>query len=223
LLTAGKHRLEALKSLGWTELTVGEHVIVREENDRDAKLSEIDENLARHDLGALDRALFLAERKKLYAEMRGKTSRGGDRKSLAFKEEKEGPSWAFGFSKSFTEEAEKKLGISRTTAKRSALLAAKLDREAIDYIRGTMVERNQQELLALAELPPARQRAAAKAIREKRAKTVAQARVALGFEDGGPIDAQAALIARFKITWKKADDSTRASIKRLITKSGARE
>ena len=71
-LTAGAHRLEAVKINGWTEIEVA----VVEVKDLEAELREIDENLFRRDLGALDRATFLARRQEVFWELHPETKRG---------------------------------------------------------------------------------------------------------------------------------------------------
>ncbi len=208
-LTIGAHRLAAVKALGWTELNVGTQVLIREEDDLDAKIAEIDENLARAELNALDRAVFLAERKRLHDRKRLAVGKGGDRKSQKFKEQINDPSWAVGFLPSFAEDAAKRLGYSKTAINRAVSIAERLDREAIDAIRGTMVERNQQELLALAELTPAQQRSAAKAINEQKAATVREARVVIGVDKSVAEDPQGRAYATLLATWAKADAKTR--------------
>jgi ParB family chromosome partitioning protein len=215
-LTIGAHRFAAVKSLGWTELEIGKHVLVREEDDLDAKISEIDENLARHELNALDRAVFLAERKHLHDKKRLTLGKGGDRKSQKFKEQINDPSWVVGFLPSFAEDAAKRLGHSKTSINRAVSIAERLDREAMKDIRGTMVERNQQELLALVELTPERQRAAAKAVREGRAGTVAQARVVIGVDKAIANDPQARLLAQVAAALTKCEHATLVQINDLL-------
>ncbi len=73
ILLAGAHRLAAKKLLGHATI----EAFVREvENPLERKLIEIEENLIRHDLTALDRAVFLVEWKKTYNEMAGAKGRG---------------------------------------------------------------------------------------------------------------------------------------------------
>lgn len=216
-LTVGAHRLEALKALGWTELVIGEHVIVRAEDDLDAKISEIDENLARHELNALDRALFLAERKRLYEEKRRVNQRGGDRKSQKFKERIEGQSLSFDLSPRFTAEAAARVGLSESAVKLALRIAAGLDREAAQALRGTRAERNQQELIALIDLPPAQQRLAAKELASGGAKTVREARVAIGVDKAVENDEQGRVYATLLAAWVKADAKTRKAFLKEIS------
>ena len=64
-LVAGGHRLEAVKRLGHEVIDA----IPRNLDDDEARLAEIDENLIRRELSALDRAIFLAERKAVFDRM----------------------------------------------------------------------------------------------------------------------------------------------------------
>lgn len=80
-LLAGGHRLAAYAALGieeaeawvWSGIT----------NDQ-ARLIEIDDNLAGAEMNPLDTAVFLAERKAVYERLHPETRRGGDRKSVEF-------------------------------------------------------------------------------------------------------------------------------------------
>ena len=97
-LVIGGHRLYAVDLLlGWSELTVGRDVIIEDLDDDQALLVEVDENLARHELNALDRAIFLAERKRLYLKLNPEAGRG---KAKKIKDEVKGQTLAF-YSRSF--------------------------------------------------------------------------------------------------------------------------
>lgn len=71
-LIAGGHRYRAVEMLGWSEI----EAFVFDASDDEARLAEIDENLVRHDLNPLDRAVFLAERKALYEKLHPQTKAG---------------------------------------------------------------------------------------------------------------------------------------------------
>lgn len=208
-LTAGGHRLEAQKMLGRRELTLGTEVIVREASDAEARIDEIDENLARHELNALDRAIFLAERKRLYEEINPKTAHGGDRKSRKALGEIKSPTWRLGFSPRFTADVAERVGLSERTVQRACLLAETLDAKAIEALRSTPLRGNQRELLALAEMPAEKQRHIAALIRDGEAKTIAQAKVRAGLEAPVSTDPQSRLYATLLDAWSRADASTR--------------
>ena len=215
-LVQGAHRLAAVTMLGWADLTVGEHVIVRELDDLEARLAEIDENLARHELNPLDRAYFIVERRRVYEELGRSRSRGGDRKSNKFKAEIKSQSLPFDFSERFSANAAKTLRLSERTVQTAIRIADKLDREAAALIRGSVIETNQNELLLFIEMPAAEQRRAAAAIRAGEAKTTAQARIAIGVAKPLKNDPQAKLLATLHDCWRRASSRTRDKFLRDI-------
>jgi ParB family chromosome partitioning protein len=66
VLIAGAHRLEAARRLNWDKIDA---LVVAVASADEAKLVEIEENLIRHDLTALDRAFFLAEWRRVYNQI----------------------------------------------------------------------------------------------------------------------------------------------------------
>lgn len=66
VLIAGAHRLEAARRLGWTEI---EAKVWSDVTDDWSRLMEVDDNLAGAEMNALDTAVFLAERKKVYEKL----------------------------------------------------------------------------------------------------------------------------------------------------------
>ena len=208
-LTAGGHRLAALRDLGYDELVVGPQVVIQDVDDDEARLDEIDENLARHELNALDRALFLGMRKRVFERLHPETQHGGDRKSRKSLGEIKSPTWRLGFSARFTADVAERVGLSERTIQRACLLADALDPKAIEALRETPLRDNQRELLALAELSSERQRHIANLIRDGEAKTVAQALVSAGLEAPVSTDPQSRLYATLLDAWARADASTR--------------
>jgi ParB-like chromosome segregation protein Spo0J len=69
VLVAGAHRLAAARKLGWT--TIETVILTADESEDEYRLWEIDENLTRSELSATQEAEHLAERKRLWARMRG--------------------------------------------------------------------------------------------------------------------------------------------------------
>lgn len=226
-LVVGGHRLAAFGMLGWTELVIGEHVIVSDEDEVDARIAEIDENLARNGLNALDRAIFLAERKKLHEQREGVAGHGGDRRSKAQKHADgiKSQTLRLGFSARFTAEVAERVGLSERTIQLACQLAAALDPETVSLIRGTPLETNQRELLTLAEAPAAEQRKVATAIRDGHAKTVVQARVHVGLDKAVPVDPEARIYAVLLENWERASRQTRSAFLKeidaqLVSKKG---
>jgi len=210
ILVVGAHRLAALRLLGWTKLTVGEHVIIRDTDALSARIDEIDENIARHDLNALDRAIFIAERKKLFDQQRGEARGRPLRKDTEFKEKLILAKLAIINSPRFSEDAASRTGLSKRTIERACELAKRLDKTAIADIRGTMLVDNGVELLALSKLEPEQQRAVASAIKSGAAKTVLQGTWAAGIAKQPLNDPQARLLANLLENFEKASKKTRA-------------
>ncbi len=215
-LTTGAHRLEAFRMLGLDELTIGEHVVVREQDDVEAQFSEIDENLARAELNPLDRAMFMAARKRLYVEAQRTRARGGDRKSNKFNAEIKSQTLGFDFSERFSANAAKRLGLSEETIRLAVRIAEKIDREAAAAIRGTLIETNQQELLAFIAQSPEDQRSAATLLQAGEARTVRQARIALKLDVKPTDDLQAATLAKVTVLIEKASPGVKAKIADLL-------
>lgn len=72
-LLAGGHRLEAARRLGWETIRAK---VWRDITDEMARLIEVDDNLAGAEMNALDTAVFLAERKRVYEELHPETRAG---------------------------------------------------------------------------------------------------------------------------------------------------
>lgn len=216
LLIVGGHRTAAVQLLGWKELAVDQHVRILDVDAMEARLIEIDENIARNELNALDRALFLLERKSVYEEMRRVQSRGGDRKSAKIKEMINSESFRIDFSERFTEDAAKRTGYSESAIQKAITLARRLDKDAIAAIRGTPLENNQNELFQLAELPESQQRDIAQHIKSGEAKSVGQAKIAAGLVKPQSVDPQARIHTALLDNWEKASKQTRVAFLRAI-------
>lgn len=154
LLTLGLHRLRAAEQLGWEEIDA--EIRVRDANE--ARLAEIDENLMRRELGALDRAIFLAERKRVWEAMYPQTAKGGDQK--AKKQRRSDQNDILSFSSDVAE----KTGLTRRTIQRSVALVSNLSPAVISRLRGTYLESHGADLEALAEMEAAEQLAAVERI-----------------------------------------------------------
>jgi ParB family chromosome partitioning protein len=71
-LLAGMHRLAACQSLNWSTVPC----LVLEVDNQQALLAQIDENIARHELNILDRAVALVERQAIYEALHPETRAG---------------------------------------------------------------------------------------------------------------------------------------------------
>jgi N6-adenosine-specific RNA methylase IME4/site-specific DNA-adenine methylase len=143
-LVAGLHRLEVCKGLGWTHIPA----IVLPLGEVEAQLAEIDENLVRNELTALERCEHLARRKELYEGLHPEAARpkGGRRPANG---EMISP---------FSSEAAAKAGVTPRTVQQEVQIARALPDDVRGALRGTAVEDTKTELMRLARLPPERQR-----------------------------------------------------------------
>lgn len=115
-LIAGAHRLAAAQSLGWEEI----EALVSDAEGLEADLLEVDENLMRRELSALDRAVFLARRKEIYEALNPDTKHGGDRRAKAKDKSQSFATW----SERFTKATAEKLGLSERSIQLAVRRAA---------------------------------------------------------------------------------------------------
>lgn len=140
LLVAGAHRLAAVKGLAAPMI----EVVVVKASDLRAQLREIDENLIRHELKALDRAGFLARRKEVWEALYPETAKG---KAGATKR------WFGANDKmSFAYQAAEKAGLTPRTIQRDIGIWRNLTPETLARIRGTWLADHQAQLKALSAL-----------------------------------------------------------------------
>lgn len=144
-LIAGLHRLEACKSLGFRRIEVNTLDI----DPLMAELAEIDENLIRNNLNALQEGLQLARRKAIYEQLHPETRHGGDRKS----EEAKSSGNNFHLIPSFAEDTAAKTGKTDRTIRNKTRIGEALADVAMDLI-GTPIEDSQKDLLSLASMTP---------------------------------------------------------------------
>lgn len=142
VLVTGGHRHAAVTQLGWSEVDA----VVLDVNPDQARLREIDENLYRADLTELDRAVFLAEKKRLHEKLHPETKHGGDRRSNQVA--------IFGdLVPRFSQEACERLGMSERSLQRTLARAA-LPADVRARIAGTPMANKGADLDALLKLPP---------------------------------------------------------------------
>jgi N6-adenosine-specific RNA methylase IME4 len=143
-LVAGRHRLAAVVHLKEPSIRA---VVLNGLDADSALLAEIDENLVRADLSPAERAIHLAERKRLYEKLHPETKHGGNQSGGGrFQPSRQNGDTA----DRFTKDAADKTGKSEWTLQREVMRAAKIPNlaEAI----GTSLDTG-DELDALAMLP----------------------------------------------------------------------
>ena len=152
-LIAGLHRLEAAKLLGWTEIECN----VSSLEGLLAELAEVDENVVRKGLSAVEYSDLLLRRKEIYEALHPETKNGGDQKSEKIRTSK----CRSDSMKSFVQDTAEKLGVGRRTVERQIQTAKNLTTEAKDIIRDTGTKITQKDDLKLSRLEPEQQRDAA--------------------------------------------------------------
>lgn len=141
-LVVGGHRLAGAELIGWTEIDA----IVTAMTAEQARMREIDENVYRAELSDLDRAVFLAEKKRLYEQLHPETKHGGDRRS--------DQAAIFGdLAPRFTEEVKERLGYSERTIQR-IVARANIAPAVRARISSSWLASKGGDLDALARLPP---------------------------------------------------------------------
>jgi ParB-like chromosome segregation protein Spo0J len=195
-LLCGLARLEACKSLGWKDIPCR----VMDLHGPHARLAEIDENLSRYELSALERAEHIALRRSLWAELNPPTGdTSSKRKRKKGDEALEAP-LAF-----FIEDTARQTGRAKNVI-REELRIGELPEDVRDLARATPVRNNRRELLALTRMPAEEQRSALEAVKagasrsvRRKAKKTTPVTAALDTLDDCPFDvapdASAPLIA----------------------------
>ncbi|MFN3576392.1 MAG: ParB/RepB/Spo0J family partition protein [Tabrizicola sp.] len=204
VLIAGAHRLEAARQLGWTEI---EAKIWTDVTDDWARLLEIDDNLAGAEMGPLDTAVFLAERKRIYERLHPETRRGVAG-ALARHSATDIVSIA-----SFVATTAEKFGLSDRHVRRLVWAGEKL---GIDSARLRSAARpvTLNDLMQIAKIgEPVLRYAVVDALIEGTAKSVAEARRAIAARERGDKavreeQAEAGFIALAK-AWTRASTAAR--------------
>ena len=149
-LVAGRHRLEACRSLGWTEIQA---VVVRLD-DLHAELAMIDENLVRRELTVMERGEQLRRRKEIYEAIHPEVKHGGDRRSSEAVSISSGNDCHL---KRFTEDTAEKVGVSERTIRGDVQIAERIPAALREKIRDTPLADRKTDLLELARLEPDQQ------------------------------------------------------------------
>ena len=161
ILVAGARRLAACKSLGWTEIEAN----IVELYDLDIELAEIDENLIRMELTALDRAEQRERRKWIYeqkypgSEQEGRPQKNAEKVST------------------FADDAAEKTNQTSRTVRADVAIARGIPEKLREEIRGTDMEDSREDLRALARVKddPVAQKKAVKAVQTGEAKNLRDA------------------------------------------------
>lgn len=165
-LVAGRHRIEAHRKLGYKTIEAR----LLDADDLLLELAEIDENMERSQLDALQFSQQLKRRKEIYEGMHPDKKHGGSRKSAGNHGEISSPQNAD--LKSFAEDTAETLGVSRATVERAIHVAENIPEDVQEEIANTPIAESKAELAALAKLPEAQQRKAVEKVKSGKAKSV---------------------------------------------------
>ena len=166
-LVVGGHRLEGHRLAGRTEIDA----VIIKGNTQEAREEEIEENLFRNELSALERIDAIAAYREIFEKRFGEINpQGGRPKKNAAKlaefsefnllgipdESQEGQ---------FYQRVTTRLDISGRSARRMHAIAKALQPALHDALVGTLIEDNQSAIERLAKLPPSDQAAYAKLLK----------------------------------------------------------
>jgi ParB family chromosome partitioning protein len=166
-LVAGLHRIEAAKRLGWTEISAEEF---GEESTLLRDLAEIDENLVRCELSALELGEHLAARKAIYELLHPETRHGGDRGNQYVGGKQRDPLLA---AASFVDDTAEKTGMTPTVIRDAIRVTNGLAPEVRDEVRDMpQIADRKVELAALAKLSPSEQAALVAAVKRGEVNSV---------------------------------------------------
>jgi len=205
-LIAGGHRHAAAQLCG-----VAVEAIEVEANDLQARLMEIDENLIRHELNALDRAAFLAERKAVYEALHPETKAG-----VAGGKARQGSASVM-FT--FADDAAEKTMLSARTIQRAVQIYNKLSAEIRLKIAGTELAQREGELYALSRLTPKDQsKVISLMTRAKDPASSVRAAIAIAAGHALSIDPDEAQLKKLLDAWNRASAKARGAFLKSIEK-----
>lgn len=138
-LIAGRHRLEACKLLGWMTIPA----IILGGDELAAELAEIDENLVRNELTALEQGEHLLRRDEILEEM-GQRAKVGDNQHQSGSEESSPPQT--------TSDIAKQVGLSERIAQQRKQVVRNLAPGVRAMIHGTPLADEKTSLLRLSQL-----------------------------------------------------------------------
>lgn len=197
ILMAGAHRVAAAEALGHETIRAN----IWDCNDDQSRLFEIDDNLASRELTALERAVFMAERKRVYLRMYPETAAG-----VAGGKARQNS--AIGIMP-FAESTAEQFGKSRTWAERYTKIGeALIDQK--DDLAGSPISRSFTDLAALAKAAPEKRAKLIDVIASTAPPTLRDAESRAGFSKQTPPDEEKKMRAmqtawtRLSVRQKKA-------------------
>lgn len=211
-LGAGGHRLEAHRRLGRKVIDA----VIEDDDDHTAKIAEVDENLIRRDLNALERAQALAARLEAWSAQnpdRAVVGEGGAKPKRGRPTKM--PHGAAISTMGFAEETAAKAGLSRDTIERDLAIYRGIPAGLQAQLLGTHIAANPGLLRQLAAMGDKGEQAGVAAhLIDGTAKTVADGMALVAGNTPSkavqtPVDAS---VKAFRKVWADATPSGRAAI-----------
>ncbi len=147
-LVAGGHRYAAAVKCDWETIRAEIKQTVTKNADLEIRLHEIDENLIRNELNALDRAVFLGERQRIYEAMYPETANGKTPGNQHSGQKRETD------IVSFSQNTAEKIDLSVRTIRRYTAIFKCLSPALRAQISGTPLANKQGELYKLTRINP---------------------------------------------------------------------
>ncbi len=198
ILIAGLHRLEACKSLGWSDISAN----VLDVDDITTQLAEIDENLVRNELSALERGEQLAKRKDLYEAKYPQTKKGQAQALGMHRAQKHNVNAES--APTFAKDVSLKTKQAERTIQEDVQIAKRISEPVRNIIRDTPIADNKTELLMLSRLDVSAQNHIAEKVESGKAETVTEAmhqiakEVPEGFKSAAQVTAEHKQSAGYK-------------------------
>ena len=153
-LVAGLHRLEAAKSLGWSEI----ECTISELDGLTAQLAELDENFARTNLSPLELGDFLKQRKEIYEELYPETKAGVAQAIGRSKAKGKSTDCNLQSKKPFIEDTADLTGHHPSTISRHIKVASELTPEAKEILKSAAKPAAHSTLSKISKLKPEQQK-----------------------------------------------------------------
>lgn len=159
VLIAGFHRLQACKQLGWSEI----HATILDMDNLAAELIEIDENLIRNPLSALEQAEQMKRRKEIYEILHPESKA----KNIKSKNLPKRNDFVLDKPKTFTQDTAEKTGKSQRSIQQDVQIASNISEDTKEKIKGTEIENKKFVLLDIAKQPAEQQQSFIEKLKEE--------------------------------------------------------
>jgi ParB family transcriptional regulator, chromosome partitioning protein len=183
VLIAGAHRLQAARDLGWETI---EAKVWTDVTDDWSRLMEIDDNLAGAEMGPLDTAVFLAERKAVYERLHPEAKATTGAELVARRWNTADTMSVVSFAKVTAE----KFGLSDRHVRRLIEIGTALSSDQLRWLRAAKAPIRFTDLQALAKIEEGHDRSQVCIRLSNGAKSAAEALRAHRMEHGGEAPAK---------------------------------